>query len=191
MASGYVTGYQHELIDMKDFNKETFIEFCDKYFYHLKYYEITKEEFDQRKKDQINDTMESLKKAQAELEEIENRTDDEWQALYNMYVAKTEEDNRKWLAAYDIEIARFRLIEEYASHMKPHLDYIWKELKEPKLYHSDTMSFEDWKEGKIYSGKHYVEFYMKRVNDINAEKHQEEDEKVTAYEQAKKKFLEG
>lgn len=191
MASGMVTGWQHQLIDMEDFNKETFIEFCDKYYYHLHYFEITKEELDKRKQSRIIDAERDLEKAKAELIEIQKRTDDEWQSKYNIYVTTTEDSNRKYKASYEKEIARFRLIEEYANQIRPHLEYIWKELKEPKLYQSDILPFDDWKAGKFEYGECMIEFYQKKINDINSEEATENDKKAEAYEAAKKKFLEG
>lgn len=193
MANGFVTGWQHMLIDMENFNKETFIQFCDKEFYHLGRLEMEdKAELDRHKQKRIEGYLETIEKYQEELTAFENYSNEELEEQYQTYVAETVESNKKYRESFEHESERMKAIREFASHISPSLDYIWKELKNPELFQLPLNYYDDWYESNLKSKKNSIVFYTKLKDD--ALEHDSLGSKngqaIVEYEARKKAFLE-
>ena len=188
------TGYQWQLMNMEDLNKDSFIDFCDKSFYNLDRFEITVEEARESKgiKDEIQRFENYIKEYEKEIKEKSNTIDSEsLKKQYDTCVLDKKESNKKYLDKYIKEKNKYIKILEYVKEFKGKaLDYIWEGFDEPELFQENIMSFEEWV--KYYldiSNAHVmIERYKSYIKD--SERELEESNKVIKeYEKIKKDFI--
>lgn len=191
MASGYFTGYQHQLLDHPNLTKEEFVMFCDKAFYHLDHFGITLEEAQNRRAKRITDMKQRLEKAKQELVTHKQKTSEDWKKEYDEYVQHTIEKNQRYAETYRRETEKMEIIKSYIDAMKPHLDYIWREFKEPELYQSDIPLFMDYIYNTIEAAEKTVEYHQRDLDEINQDEEKESRILINDYETKKKAFLEG
>jgi len=200
MASGFYTGHQHQLLDMKDFNKEKFIEFCDKQFYHLERFGYTSlQDRGNKKEDEIKRYQGEVDSYTNKLAEFQSLSDEELTTRYEKYVTHTLSENERRLKIFQEEKARLKVIHEYAQAIKPHLDYIWKDLKEPTLHTDEILDKEEWAGIQIKSFESSLKFYTRlrdqegnsRPSDEYQQMKESNERAIASYEQKKKEFLEG
>ena len=193
LASGFYSGFQHQLLDEPELTKERFIELCDKWFYHLDRYEIKSvdelEEMRLKDKKRLED---KITEYQEKLTAIENSPEEQLRLEYQDYVEQTEAFNQQKTATYEKEIERYHLIKEYAEQIRPALDYIWKELKEPSLYLTEIIPFQQWVQLETESLQSSVQFYQQQLDKFNERRSPDTpvNQLVADYEEKKKKFLE-
>lgn len=191
---GFYTGYQHTLTGEKELTKEKFVEHCDNWFYHLDQYEMKSlEELESRRKREIEKYDKEIQENQEKLTAIQSKTDEELKKEYEVYVQNTIEANKGYLDKFHIETERVKLIREYAESFGPHLNYIWKELKDPELFQIEISSFSEWKESCIRSYEGSISFYTDLRDKAAARDNLStvQGQTVQDYENKKKKFLAG
>jgi hypothetical protein len=192
MASGYVTGYQHELIDTENLTKEKFAELCDKWFYHLDRYDMKSyQEFEDYRKKEIEKYDNEIAKNQEELAAIKSASIDKLKEDYGTYVKNTLEANERYRETFKVESERMKVVREYAASFTPHLDYIWRDLKDPELFQLEVTPYREWKDALIHSAEHSIKFYgeLKERAEERENPHSEQGQRVQDYEEKKKKFL--
>lgn len=192
MASGAVTGWQHQLIDMEELTREKFIEFCDRNFYHLDHYgHTTIEDRKKRLQEETQRHQEKMDEKELRISFLQRSSEETLRKDYEIHVKETEEANENFRKSYERESKRFELIAKYMDELKPHLDYIWKEFKQPTLYQREVPTQVEWFETELRYAQSSYEFYKehrdKAMKDLGIEKN--ENSNVYAYEEAKKKFL--
>lgn len=192
MASGLVSGYQHQLIDEPNLTKEKFVELCDKWFYHLERNDVkTKQDLVDYRTSQIKDYKNDILKYENLLLKLRSQSPDEINKRYGEYVEEVVESNAKRLSTFTKETKRMELVREYAAAMTPHLEYIWKDFKDPELFTSSIHPIDEWALEEIEHTLHSIKFYKQRLTEISQVDDPENEHAifVADYENKRKLFL--
>lgn len=192
MASGYVSGFQHQLLDEENLTKERFAELCDEWFYHLGRYDMKKlEELDAYRLKEIAGYEEKIQEYTSRLTVLETNNPAELRAQYDEYVETAHKANATYRANHEKETQRLAVVREYAKAFDPHLGYIWKELKDPELFQVDVLSFEEWVTSQTATAKHSIAFYsdLKLKAGARDDTNTEAGRVVDDYERRKLSFL--
>lgn len=189
MASGAVTGWQHQLIDMPELTKETFIQFCDENFYHLDRFGETVEQAKVRYERRKKEVESKYHEAVEELEQMTQRSGEQWMEEYYLYVERTKTDNEYYKEAFEKESERFNQIVEYAEEMRPYLNYIWDKLEEPKLYQSKIQTFTEYVWASFEAQRSTVEFRKDDLDRLEKDDYKDQQTFIQNYELKKAEFL--
>lgn len=192
MASGYVSGHQHQLIDEEELTKERFAELCDKWFYHLGKYEMNNlDELDSYVAKEVQGYEEKIDEYKSRLTVLETNELAVLSVEYEDYVANAHKANVKYREQHERETERLALVRHYAKAFSPHLDYVWDNLEDPELFQVETLGFDAWRSSQIKTAKHSIDFYTELKTKANARNDltTEAGRTVQDYEQRKQTFL--